>query len=115
MSDWVRHGECDGCGYCCEALTHPIQINFSQNDPDWIEARGLPKDGITWLPIISPCPQLSEEKRCSIYENRPGQCKDFPVDPSQIEKVPCVYWFESVVTGERIGGTRSPYPINERT
>lgn len=109
---WVKKGECDGCGYCCKAITHPIEIDFSGNDPDWLKARGIPKDGIKWLAVIDPCPQLTEENRCTIYEDRPNQCKDFPTDPSQLERIPCTYWFENVVTGEKIGGTRSPFPVD---
>jgi len=107
---WRRHGECDGCGYCCEVIAH-ANVDFSGNDPDWIRARGIPSDGMLRnLPLINPCPQLSEEKRCKIYETRPKQCEDFPQRPQEIEMAPCVYWFENLVTGEKVGGTRSPYP-----
>lgn len=111
MSDWVRHGECDSCGYCCEVLAH-AHVDLSHNDADWLKARGIPESGIKWIPIIDPCPQLNEEKRCNIYEDRPNLCRDFPRVHEDIQGVPCVYWFENLVTGEKFGGTRSPYPFN---
>lgn len=110
--DWVRHGECDGCGYCCEVIAH-AHVNFNHTgDPEWMEVRGIPKNGIKWIAIVDPCPKLDEEtKECTIYEDRPQLCQDFPVHPQDIQGIPCIYWFENLVTGKKIGGTRSPHPF----
>lgn len=104
---WEKRGECDMCGYCCEVVAHVV-VDFTGNDPDWIVARGLTLT--KELPLIDPCPQLGVQNKCRIYPMRPQQCQDFPLSHEQIKTFPCTYWFENTETGERKGGTRSPYP-----
>jgi len=107
---WIRKGECDMCGFCCESIAQ-ISLDFTPTgDPEWMKVRGLPPSGIKWFHIVDPCPQLSEEKLCKIYEDRPKTCVNFPSDPHELVNAPCTYWFEDDETGEKLGGTRSPYP-----
>ena len=44
------------------------------------------------------CPKLTEDKRCSDYENRPQICRDFPDNPLSILPDSCGYkkWKEEV-------------------
>ena len=44
------------------------------------------------------CPKLTEDKRCSDYENRPQICRDFPDNPLSILPDTCGYkkWKEEV-------------------
>ena len=44
------------------------------------------------------CPKLTEDKRCSDYENRPQICRDFPDNPLSILPEACGYkkWKEEV-------------------
>lgn len=44
------------------------------------------------------CPKLTEDKRCSDYENRPQICRDFPDNPLSILPEVCGYkkWKEEV-------------------
>lgn len=37
------------------------------------------------------CPKLTEDKRCSDYENRPGICRDFPDNPLSMLPKKCGY------------------------
>lgn len=37
------------------------------------------------------CPKLTEDKRCSDYENRPQICRDFPDNPLTLLPVSCVF------------------------
>ena len=37
------------------------------------------------------CPKLTEDKRCSDYENRPQICRDFPDNPLSILPKSCGY------------------------
>ena len=37
------------------------------------------------------CPKLTEDKRCSDYENRPQICRDFPDNPLSILPLSCGY------------------------
>ena len=37
------------------------------------------------------CPKLTEDKRCSDYENRPQICRDFPDNPLSILRKSCGY------------------------
>jgi Fe-S-cluster containining protein len=102
---WVRKGECNGCGFCCEIITQ-VHLDFVLNDPDWIKVRGLPPNGRKLYLINDPCPQLEQEtKRCKIYENRPQLCKDFPQEPDDITNSPCSYYFENTETGEIVTGS----------
>lgn len=94
----IRKGECNNCGFCCKVISR-VKVDFTiTNDPPWLEARGIPADGIKWFDIVDPCPKLEqatpEETRCTIHETKPKTCQDFPTHPDDIRDSPCSYWFE---------------------
>ena len=109
---WVRHGECDSCGFCCRAISM-VQVDFESDDPDFLAVRRIPPDGRKVLPIWDPCQHLTDAGRCGIYPQRPRTCREWPTTPLDVQDAPCTYWFENTETGERVGGTRSPYPVPE--
>lgn len=64
-----RQGECNHCGNCCEILFRcPFLLTL--------------EDG---------------SSQCSIYEDRPGQCAAFPIDPRDLADVDfdCTYTFDA--------------------
>jgi hypothetical protein len=69
----LRRGECNRCGACCE--------------------------------ILFRCPFLKKHNdgtsTCGIYEDRPNQCRLFPIEPCDLSdvRVSCSYFFE--VIGDR--------------
>lgn len=82
---YIRIGECNRCGECCEAPTK-----------ERIEA--YHRAGFTCrVQHESGCP--FEEYRegkifCTNYEDRPKMCRDFPTSPVDIETLPnCSYRF----------------------
>ena len=122
----IRMGECNGCGWCCqfEGVQRNIVLpqegtqKIDMSDRKFYELRG----GITnkeetqvryvaWVHL--PCSAHDQTKKCcTIYDDRPNICRDFPQTPEQIEGTPCSYWFE-LKNGDKIlrrGGQSSPYP-----
>src|SRR4026207_2481344 len=100
MSDWIRHGECNGCGACCQVLAHPVTLRLTLPpiEAAYLVARGITQDadgtaGVTGA-LVAPCPQLTAETRCGIQATKPQYCQDFPMAPEQITAFPCSYWFE---------------------
>ena len=127
MSDWTRQGECNGCGHCCifvgnSTINFPIEEG-KPLDLAYITVRGFQvQEGLTGKPSImgdvllyAPCPKHDTEKKCcKIYETRPQNCQEFPMQPEQITHTPCSYWFERMREDgvmERVGGSGSPYPV----
>lgn len=114
MSEWIRHGECNGCGRCCEVLLHPAmaRIKVAVTDPAYLAARGLTPDREGFVQVIgdlvAPCPQLTPEKRCGLHDTKPEYCRDYPTRPEQIASFPCSYYF---TRGTEVwGGLASPHP-----
>jgi len=63
---YIRYGKCNRCGFCC--------LGGDKNEPcDKLEWKGN-------LPI------------CTIYENRPRTCKEFPEMPPILTDK-CGYYF----------------------
>lgn len=120
MTQWVRKGECNHCGWCCIFSFDPVGVFFSDRDPkrnELLQVRGFKpaeNDGergyLAYGDVYLPCPQ-HKDGRCSIYEKRPELCRTFPVMPSQIIGTPCSYWFEDA-EGQALpaGGDASPHP-----
>ncbi len=116
---WTRHGDCNGCGFCCTAFARqPIVRDPAKvADPAFYKARGftpITVDGAEKIVLFAwlqaECPE-HVDSACRIYDDRPQTCRAFPVVPSDIAGTPCSYWFED---GEqRVGGTGSPYPTTE--
>jgi len=119
---WTRHGDCNHCGWCCQAIGH-IALNYQMgpsSDVYFYQVRGFKFDHIGKVMskeravIYDPCPQHDVDKlRCKIYENRPKTCQEFPTKPELIQGSPCCYWFTRATQDGRteyIGGEGSPYP-----
>ena len=103
---WVRKGECNGCGFCCQSIAL-VELEFPNllADPEFLKVRGIQPNGKKLLHIIDPCSKLDlQTNRCTIYENRPKTCRDFPSEPDLIVDTPCSYWFENTETGEIVRG-----------
>ena len=117
---WMRHGECNHCGWCCENIG-AATIFFPDGNPvvgisdeAYIQIRGFRKttsQGQLGVELEvenrAPCPAHVND-RCSVYENRPPTCQAYPWHPRQIINSPCSYWFE--IDGFTMGGNASPHP-----
>ena len=117
---WERKGDCNQCGWCCQFL-----MVLRMTVPDRVPERLTPdlekfydlrhgvkgEDGRMRLTVhgFAPCQAHdTEKKQCTIYQDRPQGCRDFPTTPEQIEGTPCSHWFER---GEEArGGLGSPHP-----
>lgn len=113
MSEWVRAGECNNCGWCCDNLGR-FQLTMTTPDIEFIKVRGGP---LIQGDFHAPC-QYHIENRCAIYDTRPRTCSDFPSEPNEIIRIPCSYWFErsviaedGTITFEKQGGQGSPFPV----
>ena len=126
--EWERKGECNQCGECCRQATncvdvlipiHPKDEAFGRvrfGDPIVPRLHGAnrlpPAEGsaIAMLmfrargPVVHPCPKLDGD-RCTIEAQKPEYCREFPVNPEDIDGLgKCSYWFVNQNTGE-IKGT----------
>lgn len=125
MTNWVRHGECNKCGHCCEKISRDVLVRTDAQiarDPAFYEARGFKKmqvDGETkhvlWAWLDAPCPELRKDQwmggwaySCGIHAHRPQTCQDFPTLPQDIVGTKCSYWFTCDEVA--IGGLGSPHP-----
>lgn len=45
--------------------------------------------------LLCQCPFAIEDNQCTIYERRPRQCREFPIDPRDLREraFRCGYWF----------------------
>jgi hypothetical protein len=116
VTDWVRQGDCNHCGFCCETLSRQFVVR-QPVEPYWQEfyaARGftdVPGGTVgrfAWL--LAPCPQHVGD-RCAMGDGKPARCAVFPTQPTEIVGTPCSYWFEA--EGIRVGGEGSPFPCTE--
>ena len=58
---------------------------------EYAAARGYTFDGNVML-VPSPCPQLTEESKCRIYETRPQLCRGYNgKSPNYYVPVGCVF------------------------
>lgn len=87
-----QHRQCLQCGQCCEsfgghlqASPHDLKRWREHGRQDLIDMTN--RLGWIWVDpatkeLISPCPHLDrsdpEHKRCTIYEDRPEICRDYP-------------------------------------
>ena len=125
MAEWVRHGDCSNCGYCCIFLgSLVLTLGLDKPDLEFMNVREIsshtdPTTGETIaykkINLHAPCPAFSgvvDEPGCTIYKHRPKTCRDFPLTPTEIIDTPCSYWFEMEDTGitTKVGGKGSPYP-----
>jgi len=108
MTDWIRQGECNGCGDCCRQATNPIEVHHLESDEAYGRARfGEPVGRHQGLPVFvirgviaSVCPQLKGD-HCGIQHDKPQKCIDYPLTPEDIAGLPrCSYTFQHRTTGE---------------
>jgi len=100
---WVREGECNHCGWCCEQTgqMHATVALTSKSDVTYYRVRGfqihheegVPVQARALVDVRLLCPE-HEGERCRSYEQRPQTCRDFPSHPAQIQHTPCSYTFK---------------------
>lgn len=95
----MKKGRCLRCGKCCNgmAMTFMVTDNnlatreqtikwiLDHDNIEVIEIKEIPK--IVIVHLLSPCRQLYYVKGkacCGIYENRPQECRDFPIVASAL-------------------------------
>lgn len=119
MTTWTRHGECNGCGFCCTAFARQAIVRDASSvaDPAFYRARGFKTvsvDGVDRLVLFAwlqaECPEHVDQS-CRIYADRPRTCQEFPTVPADVVGTPCSYWFEQ--GPHRIGGSGSPHAATE--
>lgn len=84
---------CSLCrGGCCENVI--IQIDVRSLDdvsreffPVRVPGLFQVDENTVGIPLGKRCPQLTEEGRCSIYEQRPRRCRDYQAGSEQCFKV----------------------------
>lgn len=74
--------ECLKCGACCKFVLLP---NPSGKDVEWFGYHGM-EASARGVKIDVPCQMLGEDGKCSIYEQRPENCKEFV--PGSIPECP---------------------------
>lgn len=124
MAEWERQGTCNGCGACCAFPFDKIQLFFPNGDrkrEEFLRIMGFQQTARAGtIGLASPamvylrCPHHTLDNKCGIFDKpeRPQMCHEFPVKPSQIEHLPCSYYFvdRDGTTASR-GGQASPYPV----
>ena len=74
--------KCAQCGRCCinSGLIPPLMSD--EDAPEWL--RCLVRELWPFAAVAEdyPCICLTGDRRCSIYEDRPGICVDFACDAS---------------------------------
>jgi Fe-S-cluster containining protein len=120
---WQRFGECNHCGHCCQfegsqRLTFDQRENPALFDIRYFKLRGYEVEGGQATAVVhayKPCPKFEKTATgggCTVYQERPKTCRNFPTNPLQMLETPCSYWFENQFGDKRIrfGGNGSPYP-----
>jgi Fe-S-cluster containining protein len=70
---------CQLCAACCQNIILPLERIFDKDIIRWIEYHNLEvieEGGRQCVKISNPCSKL-KDNRCSIYEDRPENCKLF--------------------------------------
>lgn len=66
---------CTACGLCCDgSLFDAVRVKPAEIAP--LRELGMPIEPGESAQFSQPCPKLAERK-CSIYANRPGTCRNF--------------------------------------
>lgn len=115
---WIRKGECNLCGACCEAgrpsyflgwaddLNCPnlagsivAEQQWAVGDPVVAEAWGGEREWLFWqhgVPMDHTCPQYEGAGLCAVHGtgDQPDACRKFPLLPSDLEMYPgCSFRF----------------------
>ncbi len=122
---WVRHGDCNQCGHCCETIepNHRFDLRGEIRDEaeeTFLKTRGYTIEGkraFIMTTVVAECPQLDRYEGtqaaglmtgCKVWDDRPPTCQEFPITPAQVRGTPCSYWFERE-DGRKVGGDDTPY------
>jgi len=106
---YERKGECNHCGQCCCKNTIAVKIaavsgehsdNGGGEISDYEGWSTFRDQGLDWWIRYDV---LDEQRKgcsslvdglCAEYESRPAACRYFPVNPRDVEKFDCGFWFE---------------------
>jgi len=88
---YIRIGKCKRCGKCCEGH-YIIRGHNRQVLKENLIIMGLSPEIIDWIASQDfKCPYLTykyENGRkiavCTIYENRPKECREYPKEPADL-------------------------------
>ncbi|HLW39654.1 MAG TPA: YkgJ family cysteine cluster protein [Brumimicrobium sp.] len=78
--------DCLSCANCCKTTSpifrdidiHRLSKKLRVKASDFVtEYLHLDSDG-DYVLNVAPCPFLGEDNRCSVYENRPLACREYP-------------------------------------
>ena len=75
----VNAMECKKCGACSQLNSYSSTATPQKKVWSIYRARGWtfdPVNELVWIPSV--CPHLLENNTCTIYENRPKQCRLYP-------------------------------------
>jgi len=67
--------DCKDCSKCCEDIWLPLAVTPNEDIKRWIELHDIEVKG-NKARIKNKCSKL-KDGRCSIYEDRPNNCREF--------------------------------------
>jgi Fe-S-cluster containining protein len=78
--------DCTTCANCCRSLQvvvdnkdiHRLARYFNMTPSRFTQKYIKRDEGGTKFIASQPCPFLGEDNRCTVYEDRPQACRDFP-------------------------------------
>ncbi len=78
--------DCLDCGNCCRALGPQLKESdikraaktIGMDLIEFVDTQLRKDEDNDWVFTTMPCPFSEEDNRCSIYENRPRACVDYP-------------------------------------
>ena len=78
--------DCLQCANCCKTTSpmvretdiSKIALHLKQKPSEIISNYFIKEPDGTYIVNTSPCPFLGPENYCSIYESRPGACREYP-------------------------------------
>jgi Fe-S-cluster containining protein len=73
-------GKCHCCGECCKFIS--ANIDVSSSDAAWLAYHGVVFNEHGKALIPCRCLMLTEDNLCSIYEDRPANCRKYPTPES---------------------------------
>jgi hypothetical protein len=80
--------DCTSCGNCCREVSPTLKENdvermaghLEMSPAEFVAQQLKPADSdgdAPWIMRDRPCPFL-RDKRCTVYEHRPANCRDYP-------------------------------------
>ena len=81
VTDFTNNGKCSMCGGCCSCML-PLTKEEQKRIKQLIKVKNLKPRS---LPVVAvdidlTCPLLTEDHKCSIYDERPYICRIFKCD-----------------------------------